>query len=274
MVGKMKRKADNSQPVLNPVAQAVRTHIFANRCQLVAAALVTGTLAIPQQAPAQETALEEIVVTATKREENLQDIPISVMALSSDTITNLGIVDFNSYANMLPTLSFKSVGPGTATLIMRGASDGGDGNASGSQPSVGLFLDEAPVTTIASNLDIHIYDVERIEALAGPQGTLFGASSQSGTVRIITNKPDTSGFSGGVDLGGYGTSGGDPGYSLEGFVNAPLGEKAAIRLVGWYLDEGGYIDNLPGTLAGWQSDVNEKHGPVFKPRRDVGVESQ
>jgi outer membrane receptor protein involved in Fe transport len=247
MVGKMKRQADNLQPVLNPVTQAVRTHIFTNRCQLVAAALVTGTLAIPQAAPAQETALEEIVVTATKREERLQDIPISVTALSSDTIAKLGIVDFDGYAQMLPTLSYKSVGPGTATLIMRGASDGGDGNASGSQPSVGLFLDEAPVTTIASNLDIHIYDIERIEALAGPQGTLFGASSQSGNVRIITNKPDSSGFSGGVDLGGYGTSGGDPGYSLEGYINAPLGDNAAIRLVAWYLDEGGYIDNVPGT---------------------------
>jgi len=147
----------------------------------------------------------------------------------------------------LPNLSFKSVGPATATIIMRGASDGGDGNASGSQPSVGLYIDESPVTTIASNLDIHVYDMERIESLGGPQGTLYGASSQSGNLKLITNKPDTEQFSAGVDAGGFGTKDGDPSYSLEGFVNAPLGEKAAIRLVGWVIEEGGYIDNIAGT---------------------------
>ena len=156
---------------------------------------------------------------------------------------------------MLPSLSYKSVGPGTATLIMRGAADGGDGNASGSQPSVGLYLDEAPVTTIASNLDIHIYDIERIEALGGPQGTLYGASSQSGNLRIITNKPNAEQFSGGMDVTGFGTTGGDPSYSLEGFVNMPLSDKAAIRLVGWYLEKSkngitGYSLNLLAGLSG------------------------
>jgi outer membrane receptor protein involved in Fe transport len=223
-------------------------------------------MALPQVGAAQQV-LDEITVTATKRAENLQDIPISVTALGADTIEELGIADFDSYAQMLPTLSYKSVGPGTATLIMRGASDGGDGNASGSQPSVGLYLDESPVTTIASNLDIHIYDIERIEALAGPQGTLFGASSQSGNLRIITNKPDTAEFSAGVDLGGSSTADGDPSYSVEGFVNAPLSDKAAIRLVGWYLDEGGYIDNVAGTRNytleggyGYNGDPNAPYG--------------
>ncbi|MDH3771334.1 MAG: TonB-dependent receptor plug domain-containing protein, partial [Nitrospirota bacterium] len=223
-------------------------------------------MALPQTGMAQQV-LDEITVTATKRAENLQDIPISVTALGADTIEELGIVDFDSYAQMLPTLSYKSVGPGTATLIMRGASDGGDGNASGSQPSVGLYLDEAPVTTIASNLDIHIYDIERIEALAGPQGTLFGASSQSGNLRIITNKPDTEEFSGGIDVGGSSTTDGDASYSVEGFVNVPLSDTAAIRLVGWYLDEGGYIDNVAGTRNytleggyGYNSDPNAPYG--------------
>jgi len=129
----------------------------------------------------------------------------------------------------------------------RGAADGGDGNASGSAPSVGLYLDEQPVTAIAANLDIHIYDIERIEALGGPQGTLFGASSQSGTVRIITNKPDPGEFAAGFDISGGGTKGGDPSYSVEGFLNQPLGERAALRLVGWYIEEGGWIDNVPGS---------------------------
>ena len=267
MKTKTSRRDSIPQPSRSAVSLAVRAQVQSRRNHYVAAAIVSGALVAPQQAPAQDLALEEIIVTATKRAENLQDVPISVTALSSDAIKNLGIVDFESYAHMLPTLSFKSVGPGTATLIMRGASDGGDGNASGSQPSVGLYLDEAPVTTIASNLDIHIYDIQRIEANSGPQGTLFGASSQSGNVRIITNKPDTEAFSGGIDLGGFGTDGGETSYSLEGFVNAPLGDKAAIRLVGWVIEEGGYIDNIAGTRNyaleggfGYNGDPNAPYG--------------
>jgi len=260
------------------VACAVQHHTRRNRGALLATALISGSLAMAPAANAQDLVLEEIVVTASKRAESLQDVPISVMALSSDTIESLGIVDFDSYAAMLPTLSFKSVGPGTATLIMRGASDGGDGNASGSQPSVGLFLDEAPVTTIASNLDIHIYDIERIEALAGPQGTLYGASSQSGNLRIITNKPDTESMYGGVDVGGAGTTGGDPSYSVEGFWNAPMGDKAAIRLVGWYQNEGGYIDIVPGTRNytleggfGYNTDPNAPYGRTTTLNNDERV---
>ena len=84
---------------------------------------------------------------------------------------------------------------------MRGVASGGDGNHSGSLPSVGVYLDEQPVTTIQGPLDIHIYDIARVEALAGPQGTLYGASSEAGTIRIITNKPDPSGFAAGYSLG-------------------------------------------------------------------------
>ena len=259
--------ADKLSPRVSAVSSAVHDQIHGGARRAIAVALLGGAIAMPQIGVTQELVLEEIIVTATKRAENLQDIPISVTALSSDTIENLGIADFDSYAQMLPTLSYKSVGPATATLIMRGASDCGDGNASGSQPSVGLYLDEAPVTTIASNLDIHIYDVARIEANAGPQGTLFGASSQSGNLRIITNKPDTEAFSGGVDLGGFGTDGGEASYSLEGFLNAPLGDNAAIRLVGWVIEEGGYIDNLPGTRNytleggyGYNGDPNAPYG--------------
>ena len=256
MSKKATRLVAAATPEVNPVTRAVRHQIHSNRRRLLATALLGSALVIPQIGATQEV-LDEITVTASKRSQNLQDVPISITALSSTALEELGITDFDSYAQMLPTLSYKSVGPGTATLIMRGASDGGDGNASGSQPSVGLFLDEAPVTTIASNLDIHIYDVARIEALAGPQGTLYGASSQSGNLRIITNKPDTEEFSAGIDLGASGTSGGDPSYSIEGFVNFPVGDNAAIRLVGWRIEEGGYVDNVAGvrnyTLEGGYS---------------------
>jgi len=242
-----KQRDRNPQPRRSAVSHAVKTHIQARRNQYLAAALVSGALAMPQPAPAQDLVLEEVIVTAQKRSQNLQDVPISVTALDNTKLQQLGITNFNEYMAMLPSVSYKDVGPGTATIYMRGASDGGDGNASGSQPSVGLYLDEIPLTAIAANVDVHIYDIERIEALAGPQGTLYGASNQSGTLRIITNKPDTEKFSAGFDVGGASTDGGAGSYSIEGFVNAPLSDKAAIRLVAWNIEDGGWIDNVPGT---------------------------
>ena len=117
---------------------------------------------------------------------------------------------------------------------MRGVSSGDNGNHSGPLPSVGVYLDEQPITTIQGALDIHIYDIERVEALAGPQGTLYGASSEAGTIRIITNKPDLTGFKAGYSLqGNYVDHGDRAGYVAEGFVNLPLSSTAAVRLVGW-----------------------------------------
>ena len=132
---------------------------------------------------------------------------------------------------------------------MRGVASGDDGNHSGSLPSVGVYLDEQPVTTIDGALDIHIYDIARVEALAGPQGTLYGASSEAGTMRIITNKPDPSGFKAGYDLTGNPFARWQGGYIVEGFVNIPLSANAAIRLVGWDEHDGGYIDNVKGTAV-------------------------
>ncbi len=122
---------------------------------------------------------------------------------------------------------------------MRGVATGGDGQAITSQPSVGTYLDEQPITTIRGNLDVHLYDIARVEALAGPQGTLYGASSQAGTIRIITNKPDPSGFAAGYSLEGNLVDSDDAGYVAEGFVNLPMGDTAALRLVGWAKSEAG-----------------------------------
>ena len=251
MIAKTTQQRD-SQPRRSAVSHAVKAHIQSRRNQYLAAAVVSGALALPQQAPAQQAPdqgliIEEITVTATKRAESMQDVPISIVALNSDTLREQAITSFEDYALALPTVAFKSFGyPGSATMIMRGAADGGDGNASGSSPGVCLYMDEQPVTAIAANLDVHIYDVNRIEALAGPQGTLFGASCQSGSLRIITNEADPTEFSGGIDVGGFGTDGGDSSYSVEGYVNMPLSDNAALRLVGWSIHEGGWIDNIPG----------------------------
>lgn len=191
--------------------------------------------------------LEEIIVTAQKREENLQSVPISIQAIGSQRLEELKISEFRDYVKFLPSVAFTSAGPGFSLPYFRGVASGENNNHSGPSPSVGIYLDEQPITTIQGALDLHIYDVARIEALAGPQGTLFGASSQAGTIRIITNQPDPSGFDAGYSVEGNYVEHGDAGYLVEGFVNLPVSEAAAVRLVGWARHDAGYIDNVPGT---------------------------
>ena len=204
-----------------------------------------------QIAAAQDSGgLEEIVVTAQKRSENLQDVPISIEAIGAEKLEELNIRNFTDYVRMLPSVATTpsiGAGAGFSAIYMRGIVTGGDGQATTSLPSVGTYLDEQPVTTIQGNLDLHLYDIARVEALAGPQGTLYGASSQAGTIRIITNKPEVGKFSAGYALEGNRVSEGSNGYVAEGFVNLPISERAAVRLVGWKTKEAGWIDNLKGT---------------------------
>jgi outer membrane receptor protein involved in Fe transport len=219
--------------------------------------LATSLLAAMAAAQAQEAAptnqLEEIVVTAQKRAESLQDVPLSIQALGTEKLEQLGVQNFGDYALFMPSLTFQnggqSGGPGFSRAYIRGVASGADFNHSGSLPTVGTYLDEQPVTTILGALDVHIYDIERVEVLAGPQGTLYGASSQAGTIRIITNKPDPSGFAAGYNLEAAAFSGGGEGYLGEGFVNLPISANTAVRLVGWYRQDAGYIDNVPGALT-------------------------
>ena len=228
---------------------------------LLASTALLGTGAFAQEtagaqqptAAQQDTDGEVIVVTATKRAENLQDVPIAITAITTKTLDDLQVNDFQDYARLVPSLSSKSGGgggsadgPGTNNVYFRGVASGENANHSASLPSVGTYLDEQPITTITGALDIHIFDIARIEALAGPQGTLYGASSQAGTIRIITNKPDLSGTYGEVNLEVNKIAHGDWGYSGEGFVNLPVSSNIAARVVGWYRRDGGYIDNVRG----------------------------
>jgi len=228
----------------------------------VASALLAAIpAAYAQQAPATvgpalpSGGLEEVVVTAQKRVENLQDVPISVQVLDTTKLEQLNIANIDDYVKFAPGIAYvRGEGqggngePGESHIYIRGVVSGGT-NHSGSQPSVGEYLDEQPVTTIDGNVDVHIYDIQRIEVLEGPQGTLYGASSESGTVRIITNKPDPTKFSGSLDLQGNQILHHSNGHQLEGYVNIPLGSNAAIRLVGWDEYDGGYISNVAGTNA-------------------------
>lgn len=202
----------------------------------------------PGWAGAQESgALEEVVVTAQKRSESLQDVPLSIQAIGTQRLEELSVKSFDDYVRFLPSVNFQTGAPGFASVYMRGIASGENSNHSGPLPSVGIYLDEQPITTIQGALDVHIYDIARVEALAGPQGTLYGASSQAGTIRIITNKPDPSAFDAGFSLEGNTVASGDLGYVAEGFVNLPIGERAAIRLVGFAKRDAGFIDNVPGT---------------------------
>ena len=226
---------------------------FMRRAATAAFLSTTALTAAPghaQDAPAEDDGgYGEIVVTAQKRTENLQDVPISIQALGTQKLQDLNISNFSSYVQQLPSVTFQALGgtPGTNVVYMRGVASGGDGNHSGSLPSVGVYLDEQPVTTIGGNLDVHIYDIARIESLSGPQGTLYGASSEAGTIRIITNKPDTTAFLGSIDGEINTVRKGGVGGKLEGMVNLPISPIAAVRVVGWYQRDAGTIDNVPGT---------------------------
>jgi iron complex outermembrane receptor protein len=213
----------------------------------IASTLLAAMSPVMGQERTPEGGLTEIIVTAQKREENLQNVPISVLAFDTRKLEELRVADFEDYAKFIPSVSYQQTSPGFARIFMRGVSSGDNGNHSGPLPTVGMYLDEQPVTTIQGPLDIHIYDIARVESLAGPQGTLYGASSQAGTIRIITNKPDPTAFSAAYDFQGNTVAHGKSGYSAEGFANIPLNDSMAFRVVGWHEHDAGFIDNVYGT---------------------------
>jgi iron complex outermembrane receptor protein len=223
---------------------------------LMASTMLAGTPALAAEAAVAATSasagggtqIGEIIVTAQKREESLQHVAMSVQALDSKTLTQLNVTGFQDYVKFLPSVQFQSFGvPNESIVYMRGVSDGGNGNHSGPLPSVGTYLDEQPITTIGGTLDIHVYDIARVEVLPGPQGTLYGASSESGTLRIITNKPSTAAVSGALNITGNLVDHGSEGYVFEGFLNVPITSNAAIRIVAFDEHDAGFIDNVLGT---------------------------
>jgi iron complex outermembrane recepter protein len=222
--------------------------------------LITSALTGVQSAAAQEAQNDEIIVTATKRSESIQDVPMSIQALGTERLEELNVSSFEDYAQHLPSVTFQQSAPGFARTFMRGVANGENGNHSGPLPSVGIYLDEQPVSTITGALDVHVYDVARVEALAGPQGTLYGASSLAGTVRIITNQPDPTEFSAGYSFEANSIDGGDTGHVAEGFINMPLSSNAAIRLVAWNEHQGGFIDNILATRTYPTCDAGPNNG--------------
>ncbi len=225
--------------------------------QAIRLAIASGALGITATAMAQEESsnmLEEVIVTATKRAENLQDIPVAVQALSEESLDSMGINNFVDYVNQLPNVSFAGRGPGQNDVYIRGISTSKgslfQSGGIGAGPTVAMYIDEAPLTAAGRNIDVYVTDMARLEVLPGPQGTLYGASSQAGTIRMITNKPDASQFDVGVELMYGATEGGSDSTGIEGFVNIPIIEdKFAVRVSVYDVNFGGYIDNVPGTIS-------------------------
>jgi len=215
----------------------------------VAAALAGVGAARPDLSRAADTSndstggLQEVVVTARKVQENLQDVPLSIDVFTQKEMQNLGITQFEDYAEKVPSISFISAGPGTQMFVIRGVSDGSNPNYANTSLT-GFFLDDMSLSYFGVQPDLHLYDIERIEVLKGPQGTTYGASSMSGAVRYVTNKPDVNSFSAGVD-GDFGQiQGGGRNYTEEAFVNLPLIEgSTGLRLSAYDSVHGGFIDN-------------------------------
>src|SRR5690606_34760121 len=203
-----------------------------------------------------QQALEEIIVTATKREASVQDGPLAVTAFSEQDIVRQGFKSLDDYIGQIPGLSFSRREPGGTTVLMRGCTI--SGLSFGGSTTTSIYLDEQPITAAGRNPDARLIDIARVEALSGPQGTLFGDASQCGSLRIITNKPDSTEFASWVDVGATKVTEGDTGYNVSGMVNVPLVEgKVALRLVGFVEEEAGYIDNILAESPGGTFDNSE-----------------
>ena len=252
-----------------PLAAAVHLACFA---PAFANADADAQQAAPPAQPADSTdnsaqkshELDTITVTAQKRTENVQEVPISIDVLSGDKLSQMNVQNTVQVLKLLPSVSYTTAGPGFGQIYMRGVASGGDGNHSGSLPSVGIYLDEEPITTIQGSLDLHMYDIQRVEALAGPQGTLYGASSQSGTIRYITNKPDPNGFSASFSAEVNAVDHGGEGFLTEGYVNVPLTSWIALRAVGWSKQDAGYIDSVHSTLTYPSSGITVDNAPFVR----------
>ena len=240
------------------------------KTKLAAAIAAASGLAVPAPVFAQEATgaspiIEEVIVTARKREANIQDTAVSIQAFTADDLDRMDLDRFEDFADQSPSISYVSAGPGTQLMHIRGVSDGGIPHVfRTNDATTSFYLDEQPVNGRSGGApDLHLYDIERIEVLRGPEGTYYGASSVSGTVRIITNKPDPEARSFGIDLSGGSIAHGDTAYTAEGHVNLPLSERAAVRGVFWHDKSNGFVDNL-------HTDFTYTNGVTVNNRRWAG----
>jgi outer membrane receptor protein involved in Fe transport len=234
-----------------------RIHVSGRQLTIAIATVLASGQATEVRA---QTALEEVRVTARKREERLQDVPESIQAISQSTIERAGLQELEDYSRFVPSMSYTAQAPGANKLIFRGVAD--TDRSFYSDTSAAIYLDEQPLTQPTQTPEPRLVDIERIEALSGPQGTLYGGSAQSGTLRIITNKPDVTQLQIITDSTIKQGSDSDLSHDFSAVVNVPLiPNELAIRLVGFSAKDGGFIDNVLGTSPGGtfnNSDVAAK----------------
>src|SRR5271155_3106764 len=205
-------------------------------------------------------ALEEITVTATRRAESMQNVPIAMQAFTSETLQQLNIATFDDYIKYLPNVTSANNGPGQNEVFMRGLSAGSQpsqgSGSTGLFPNVGIYLDNQSGQLPNRNLDIYAADLDRIEVLEGPQGTLFGAGAEAGAIRYITNEPKLDVTEGNVKAGYSATAHGDPNSDVTAVLNLPLiADTMAVRAVIYNDSRGGYIDNVPATFTRKNTDI-------------------
>src|ERR1700704_5221396 len=205
-------------------------------------------------------ALEEITVTAQRRTENIQDVPISMQALTEQTLQQLNVSTLDDYIKYLPNVTTANNGPGQNEIFMRGLSAGAQPSqgcgSTGLFPNVAIYFDNQSGQLPNRNLDIYAADIDRIEVLEGPQGTLFGSGAEAGAIRYITNAPKLNVTEANVNAGYGVTAHGDPNTNITAVLNLPLiADTMAVRAVIYNDRRGGYIDNVPATFARKNTDI-------------------
>jgi outer membrane receptor protein involved in Fe transport len=277
----MRKKAARSVAKPSRLEPAVLPHLSRSRLALAIAATLSGSAAMhaaPALAAADSSSdsgtLGEIIVTARKRAENLQDVPVSIDVYTSKDLKNLAITQFEDYATMTPSISFVSAGPGTQTFVMRGVSDGSNPNYANTA-STAFLLDDMSMNYYGTTPDLHLYDIQQIEVLNGPQGTTYGASAMAGALRFITNKPDPKTFSAGVDVDEGKIQGGTHNSTEEGYINLPLiPDWTALRISAYSDYHGGFINNVNTTrnwVNGTVSNNSQWAGNDYNVERVTGA---
>lgn len=245
-----------------------------------AIAAVLGLSVAPSMTQAEEVEqdiLDTIIVTAQKRATALQDVPFSVAAASEDQIRNSGAANIVDLARNFAGLTITDLGPGQSQVAIRGISAGQIvRDQPGVKESVGVYLDESAISVAQFTPDLDLFDLERFEVLRGPQGTLFGAGSSAGTIRYITRQPQLGEFQGAAEGNLYTGTDMDVGGGIKGMINVPMGETSALRMVGYYNEQAGFIDSYYPGRGVWE-DVNsgEKSGArvamLFQPNENISI---
>ncbi|HRJ02540.1 MAG TPA: TonB-dependent receptor [Hyphomonas sp.] len=234
----------------------MRSPITAGASALVLAMFMIAPVAIAQTSGEEDAEARQktIIVTATKRDQTIQDVPFSINAQTAEDIARSGAGNLEDVARSVAGLSIQNLGPGQSQVAVRGVSAGQIvRDQPGVKEQVGVYLDESVISLSLFTPDIDLYDLNRIETLRGPQGTLFGSGSVGGTVRYITNQPQMGMREGSFEANVNAIEDGSVGGHIKGMFNAPVGDNAALRIVGYHTEYGGWIDAI-GPAA--KEDVN------------------